>query len=612
MGIADRLRSLVRSDPTLSIDEWASWFNYNANVYGFPLGLNQTQPGQAQEEIDDTFRSLSTQAYRSNGVVFACMLVRQLLFSEARFMFRQRRNGRPGDLFSKPELSVLSRPWPNGTTGDLLTRAIQDADLAGNFFAVRRPGRIRRMRPDWVTIVLGSTSDIGGDNKDRTVAWDLDAEVVGYIYHPGGRHSGAESIPLLAENVAHFAPIPDPLAGYRGMSWLTPIVREVMGDSAARDHKLHFFEHGATPNVVVKAPPGLANDKFKDWVRDFSKALPAGQQAYKTLYLDAQTEIEVVGANLRQMDFKLTQGAGETRIAAAAGVPPVIVGLSEGLQAATYSNYGQARRRFADGTMRPLWRSIAASLSTLITVPSDAELWYDDRDIPFLAEDKKDAAEVHALEAQQIRTLTDGGFTPESIVDAVTSGDFKRLSHTGLYSVQLQPPVDPNATPVIVGPANQAQLPATTNSKRSWDNEDVALLLASQERVITFNMPEQQAPVVNFNEGAFRTGDTHIATPEVRVDAPVNIHEGAVRLEAPITVEPAQLTLAEGAIRSETHIEPTQVTIADGAVRVESPVTVEPTTVTVEPASISFPEPRASRKTVKRDAKGQITEITED
>jgi hypothetical protein len=59
---------------------------------------------------------------------------------------------------------------------------------------------------------------------------------------------------------------------------------------------------------------------------------------------------------MKQIDFKVTQGHGETRIAAAAGVPPIIVGLSEGLEAATYSNYGQARRRFADVTMRPLWR----------------------------------------------------------------------------------------------------------------------------------------------------------------------------------------------------------------------------------------------------------------
>ena len=114
--------------------------------------------------------------------------------------------------------------------------------------------------------------------------------------------------------------------------------------------------------------------------------------AYKTMYLAGGADVTIVGSDLKQLDFKLTQGAGETRIAAAAGVPPIIVGLSEGLQAATYSNYGQARRRFSDLTMRPLWGNVVGSLATIVPVPGGAELWYDDRDIPFLAEDRKDEA----------------------------------------------------------------------------------------------------------------------------------------------------------------------------------------------------------------------------
>jgi hypothetical protein len=146
--------------------------------------------------------------------------------------------------------------------------------------------------------------------------------------------------------------------------------------------------------------------------------------AYKTLYLGAGSTAQVVGADMKQIDFKVTQGAGETRIAAAAGVPPVIVGLSEGLQAATYSNYSQARRRFADGTIRPLWRNIAGSLATLVDVPAGAELWYDDRDIPFLQEDQKDAAEIQGRESQTIKTLIDAGYTPDSVVLAVESGNW--------------------------------------------------------------------------------------------------------------------------------------------------------------------------------------------
>lgn len=418
-------------DGGLSLEEWASYFTFGGLQY--QLGFEQTLAGQKVEEIPAEFSGLVQHAYRSNGVVFACMLVRQLVFSEARFQFRQLRAGRPGDLFGTSELALLERPWPGGTTGDLLTRAIQDVDLAGNFFVARRPDRLRRLRPDWMTILLG----VQGRDADAT---DIDAEVVGYLYHPGGRHSEHEPVSLLPNQVAHFAPIPDPLSNHRGMSWLTPVIREIMGDKAATEHKLRFFESGGTPNLVVKLDPEIREEQFKRWIKLFEARHEGVVDPYETLYLGGGADATVVGSTLEQAQFKETQGAGETRIAAAAGVPPVIVGLSEGLEAATYSNYGQARRRFADGTIRPLWRNFAGSLSQIIEVPASSELWYDDRDIPFVREDGTDAAQIQQIQAASVKSLIDAGFTPESVIDAVTSGDFARLEHTGLFSVQLQEP----------------------------------------------------------------------------------------------------------------------------------------------------------------------------
>ena len=421
----------ARSTSPLALDDWVNYFSYDGTYY--PFTYTQTLRGN-REEIDSSYSSLVGQAYKSNGVVFACMLARQLLFSEARFQYRALRSGRPGELFSKPALGILERPWPGGTTGDLLTRIIQDADLAGNAFIHRRGDTLVRLRPDWVTIVMGSSSRPGAE------AGDLDAEVLGYVYKPGGPADSRDYVYLDRSEVAHFAPVPDPTASYRGMSWLTPILREIAGDSAASSHKNRFFENGATPNLVISLDKDIAKEAWEAWVEAMESKYAGAANAYKTLYLGAGADIKTVGADLRQIDFKQVQGAGETRIAAAAGVPPIIVGLSEGLQAATYSNYGQARRRFADGTMRPLWRNVAGSLSTIIPVPSGAELWYDDRDIPFLAEDVKDAAEVKFREAQVMRTLIDAGFEPKSVTEAVIAGDFSRLQHTGLYSVQLQPP----------------------------------------------------------------------------------------------------------------------------------------------------------------------------
>ena len=180
------------------------------------------------------------------------------------------------------------------------------------------------------------------------------------------------------------------------------------------------------------------------------------ENAYKTIYLGGGANAEVLGADMKQLDFKATQGAGESRLAAAAGVPPVIVGFSEGLQGSSLNagNYSASRRRFADGTLRPLWRHAAGALATLLPHQQGATLWYDDRDISFLREDRKDAAEIQGTEARSIRTLLDAGFTADSVTAAVIAQDWSLLQHTGLFSVQLQPPgtalpkpTDPPALP---------------------------------------------------------------------------------------------------------------------------------------------------------------------
>jgi hypothetical protein len=323
------LRQLIRSDPTISLDEWAQWFSFNQTSYPFV----QTSLGQKAEEIGGDFNGLIQGVYKQNGTVFACMAIRQRLFSQARFQFRQMIDGRPGDLFGTKDLIPLERPWPGGTTGDLLARMISDADLAGNAYVAKRPDGVRRLNPDWVTIILGSRMLPQNPN------WALDLQVAGYMFHPGGRGGGEEPIPLAADEVAHFAPIPDPMANFRGMSWLTPVIREILGDQAASSHKLKFFENGATPNLVVSLDPGVDLETFQKWVEKFDEKTEGAANAFKTLYLGGGADAKTIGANMRQVDFKAVQGAGETRIAAAAGVPPVVVGFSEGLAAATYSNY---------------------------------------------------------------------------------------------------------------------------------------------------------------------------------------------------------------------------------------------------------------------------------
>ena len=104
------------------------------------------------------------------------------------------------------------------------------------------------------------------------------------------------------------------------------------------------------------------------------------------------------------------------------------------------SNYGMARRAWADGTVRPLWGLACDTLAPVIAVPSGTKLWYDDSETSFLQEDLKDLAVIQQTNAATVKSLIDAGFKPDSVVKAVESGDLSQLVHTGLYSVQLQPP----------------------------------------------------------------------------------------------------------------------------------------------------------------------------
>lgn len=465
-----RLRGTVKgfSQPTFWSGDALRWESLSA----VPMKPNE-------ERAPTDYLTYAQSAYKDNGVVFAVAAVRQLIFSEARFQWQRIEAGRPGDLFGTAALSLLERPWPGGTTGDLLSRMEQDVATAGNFYATLvddqgrtgkaaqgGPGaRIVRMRPDWVTILIGSRS---GN------PYALDARVIAYAYSPPAQQQGlvgpelAERVLLLPGEVAHYCPYPDPEARFRGMSWVTPVVREVLADKAATKHKLKFFEHGAASATMVSLDKDVSPEAFAEFVAKFKAQHEGVDNAYKTIFLGGGADVTVTGTTLQQLEFKATQGAGETRIAAAGGISPIVVGLSEGLQGSSLNvgNYGAARRRVADGTLRPLWRTAAACLENLVGPPPgvSARLWYDDRDIPFLREDTDAASKTAQQRAATIRTYIEAGFEPDAAVEAVVKDNPALLAgkHTGLTSVQLSPPTegadeDTTPPPATAPPATEQE-----------------------------------------------------------------------------------------------------------------------------------------------------------
>lgn len=466
--------------------------NFWAKPFGF-LGKGTTGD---REWVENDFVGYVQQIYKDNGVAFACIQTRALVFSEARLVFQRLRDGKPGkdgppdketddkpktkaddpktssdakkppkgkkkddkkrgdrsgSLFSTQALKPIEQPWPGGFLGNLLFQMDVDASLAGNSYWTwcddkgkygnaakgSETARIVRMRPDFVQLIIYS--------RNRN-PWALDAKLAGFLYKPflnqGSAPAGGQekAILLMPDEVCHYAPIQDPEAHFRGMSWLQPVLRELGADKAAMTHKKRFFDNGATLSNVVSLSEEVGQEDFEFFLAKFKEEYEGVDNAYKTLVLGGGADVSTIGADLKQLDFTQTQGHGETRVAAASGVPPVIVGLSEGLQAATYSNYGQARRRFADGTLRPLWRMACGALSKLVDVPDDARLWFDERDVSFLRDDQKDEAEISETDARAAKALIEAGYEPDTVTEYLETRDPTVLEHTGLVSVQLLQP----------------------------------------------------------------------------------------------------------------------------------------------------------------------------
>lgn len=435
MGLLQRVRDFATRRPDTERGSTQDYVDLLAAAQEF--GFLRTSMATLDEE--KVVGSLSG-IVKSNGPTFALMVARLQVFGQARFQWTRFERGEATDLFGSGELRVLERPWPGGVTADLLARMEVDVTTAGNCY-IRRLRRTRfaedrlvRLRPDWVTIILGSREDV--DNPAEAA----DVEVLGYAYTPYGAPERMQI--FTPDQVAHYAPLPDPDALFVGMSWITPVLSDVIGDNLQTEHKRAFLRNAATPNLAIRFDPTVTIEAVKKFKELFEAEHKGALNAWKTLFLGGGADPVVIGKDFKEMDFAITQGKAESRLASAAGVPPSWVGFSEGLQGSSLNagNFTAARRRFGDGTLQHLWRNVAASLEVILDRPDEGTyLWFATRGIPFLHMDAKDEAEVQTAQGSLIVQFVREGFTPESSVNAVVNNDLARLVHTGLLSVQLQP-----------------------------------------------------------------------------------------------------------------------------------------------------------------------------
>jgi phage portal protein BeeE len=453
MSLLDRLTDRYRSGYWEGMASGASVLTVNS-------GMDPKRESGVQ-----SIATAAAKAYESNGVVFACTLVRMMMLAEATFKYRSLKDKH---LFGNPDLQLLEYPWLNATAGELWARMEQQSSLHGNAFVAKvADDELLVLPADEVVIVSEVVTSSTGVKYKRPIGYDWDPNRL------PGVDSKATAQFFTVDEVAHWSPIPDPSANFRGMSWLTPVLRDVAGDSAMTAYKAMYMDHGS-PVVAVKYDRPLKPETVDYLIQRIKAKYGGVNNAWNPLVFDQGAD-PVMSAGLDQLDFRNIQAGGELRICAAAGVSPILIGLrpSDG-----GDSYQTAMRQFGDMHMRPLWRSACASLQKLVAVPADSQLWYDTSDIAALQAAETEKAQVTQVSAAALLTFIQAGMTPESAVLAVNSGDLSLLvpdpnaeasgdktgQAPGVQSVLTKPQTPASKMPM---PASLSTMPTATGRPRA-------------------------------------------------------------------------------------------------------------------------------------------------
>jgi hypothetical protein len=429
--------------------------------------MTTTYGSPNREAVLPQFAAWAQKAHASNSVVFSAFLIRMMLFSEARLCWQALDDKH---LFGNTDLSLFEHPWgPDSITGDLLARMEQDAGIAGQAYIWAPPeeDRLVRLRPDWTTIISELVHASRGGHYRRKIGY--------WTEPPKGVTGQGEGQFYPAAEVCHWAPIPDPAADFRGMSWLTPAVRDVAGDDGLSQYKIKYLENSASPNLLIKYAAKL-QDATVDKIRERMAARHGGvDNAFKTLVLDQGADVTVIGNSLAQMDFSNVAAAGSERILAASMVPGVLVGL-EPLRGAG-KGYQESMHKLADLWARPQWRSACGALGQLVNVPAGNRLWFDTADIAALQDGALQRGQTALVNMQAVLTGRQAGYTRESITKAVNAGDITKLvpdpaaAPPANQPVQHQlPQAQPGATATPLPAGTQGRLPVGSVSPGDGGN----------------------------------------------------------------------------------------------------------------------------------------------
>lgn len=336
---------------------------------------------------NDIWKDLSVEElqriYRAQVTVFACIRRIAIAFQES--TPKVAIEVKPDvweDLTEHPLQGLLNQPNPSMSYAEFSFHSLMHSHLTGRSFLWKWrnvAGYVTELWPVPTSWVVPRA-----DREGKLAAYE--------IFQGQGREP--KLVPLRDIVEVRF-PDPENLSGAIGP--LQAAMRDVQTDEERADYLIEMMSNTRTPGTVLKQTLPWTPEEMDDARSLLSDGLGKGRRG-KTLFMSGEDVSIDFPAPLKDLDWKGVSNLSETRICAAFGVPPIIIGLRSGLENATYSNYEQALKSFMNGTMVPLWYMHDSAMTRgLLRDEGESDdsiqLYHDTTDVQALQEDQDKRAE---------------------------------------------------------------------------------------------------------------------------------------------------------------------------------------------------------------------------
>lgn len=339
-----------------ALSNLGAYLTSNAKDVVRNLSLVPTYLGHLLWLISQEYRELAERGYKGNAAVYACVRILVTSIPEPPLVAYTVKadDGEPADAlgYAHPLQQLIRKPNPfltefefwELTTLHMVIRGISHWWKERNF-----DGSVRALwplRPDRVGPIYGNAAE----GEPPIIGWS-------YLVPGTAQHLGLPYTDVLTFN------FPDPMGESGGLAEgfgpMQALASEISADNEATSYVGSLISNYAQPGIIITSQDPITDANDARIIKAQFKQDFGGPRRGEPIVIDNATSITAMGFSLQQLEFPQLRRVAEARIAAAFGVPAVLVGLLVGLESGIRATIEEQRAHFAETTCASYWRRYA-------------------------------------------------------------------------------------------------------------------------------------------------------------------------------------------------------------------------------------------------------------